>query len=618
MTSRQTKVGLTLAAVIVLAVAGTFGTREVVRWRDDEAERMKCANNLKTLALAIHDYSGKNGDRLPPAYVLGNDGKPWHSWRVLILPYLNRGDLYEKYHFDEPWNGPHNIQLIDQMPDVFGCPADQERDLGKTSYFAIVGSQTMWPGPRTPTYEEITTEGDGTSNTFMILESTPTDVAWTEPRDITMQELFPNDDDIGPRFASRHDRVIQVVMGDGAVRQVRFPFQEGARRYLHAYVTAWTGKPYKGEWLPGEEQVVDVGEFPPEVGAEILAATDIVAHMHGRISTQHNTSWCATAQIAWDELRQKLGVAPKIADCEIAAGLGKTPFPLSALDPAAYVAKMGAIEDGIQDKIRAEMKSRFPEIEPNLKLTVVPDDDRPGVIMYCFLKKNLPFKTRFDRLREPLVFHAPSGDVRVKSFGFKKLKDAGSDASALNDEASVLNYVSEDDFVIQLQTKSDEIILAKVPPAATLRETLSVVQKRIGSAGHVRPRFENEESLMVPNLAFNVLRNYQELRGKIIDNFIYDGPIAKWKGWPYQMAESRQSVRFLLNERGARLESEALDSSFVGDSHEKIEPPKPRHFVLDKPFLLYVKEKKADVPYLVLWVANGEIMQKFEQSTRHP
>ena len=68
----------------------------------------------------------------------------------------------------------------------------------------------------------------------------------------------------------------------------------------------------------------------------------------------------------------------------------------------------------------------------------------------------------------------------------------------------------------------------------------------------------------------------------------------------------------------ARLESEALDSSFVGDSHEKIEPPKPRHFVLDKPFLLYVKEKKADVPYLVLWVANGEIMQKFEQSTRHP
>jgi len=35
--------------------------------------------------------------------------------------------------------------------------------------------------------------------------------------------------------------------------------------------------------------------------------------------------------------------------------------------------------------------------------------------------------------------------------------------------------------------------------------------------------------------------------------------------------------------------------------------------VLDRPFLLYVQEPKAEQPYLVLWVANGEIMKQFDE-----
>ena len=47
-----------------------------------------CANNLKQIAMALHVYENVNHS-FPPAFVRGPDGKPWHSWRVLILPYLD-------------------------------------------------------------------------------------------------------------------------------------------------------------------------------------------------------------------------------------------------------------------------------------------------------------------------------------------------------------------------------------------------------------------------------------------------------------------------------------------------------------------------------------------------
>ena len=47
----------------------------------------------------------------PPAYVADASGRPMHSWRVLILPYLDQQQLYDQYDFSEPWNGPNNQQL---------------------------------------------------------------------------------------------------------------------------------------------------------------------------------------------------------------------------------------------------------------------------------------------------------------------------------------------------------------------------------------------------------------------------------------------------------------------------------------------------------------------------
>src|SRR6476620_4852071 len=104
---------LFIAFVFVAGPAVDMGSREAAR-------RMQCSNNLHNIAIALQNYHDDHGS-FPPAYIAAADGKPMHSWRVLLLPYLDREDLYAKYRFDEPWDGPNNSQLHGQALKVFLC-----------------------------------------------------------------------------------------------------------------------------------------------------------------------------------------------------------------------------------------------------------------------------------------------------------------------------------------------------------------------------------------------------------------------------------------------------------------------------------------------------------------
>jgi hypothetical protein len=85
----------------------------------EAAARASC--NLGGVALALRNYHSAHG-ALPPAVLYSPEGKPLHSWRVLILPYLEYGDLYREFRLDEPWDSDHNIRLLDRMPREFSAP----------------------------------------------------------------------------------------------------------------------------------------------------------------------------------------------------------------------------------------------------------------------------------------------------------------------------------------------------------------------------------------------------------------------------------------------------------------------------------------------------------------
>ena len=125
-------------------------------------------------------YQAVNGS-FPPAYVADKNGRPMHSWRVLLLPYLDLNLLYQAYHFDEPWNGPHNRALADRMPSTYKCPDTPRSPASVTSYVVVVGPNTAFPGAKAIREAEIT---DGITNTIMIVEAARAGINWLEPRDL--------------------------------------------------------------------------------------------------------------------------------------------------------------------------------------------------------------------------------------------------------------------------------------------------------------------------------------------------------------------------------------------------------------------------------------------------
>ena len=176
---------------------------------------MHCADNLKQIAIALHTYHDTYKS-LPPAYIPDQNGKPMHSWRVLLLPFFEPQSFYQQYDFSEPWNGPYNIKLANLFSEVYQCPEEQHR--GKpvqTSYLAVVGPGTMWPGSKPACFKDAK---DGLSNVMMIVEVHNSGIQIFEPRDLdisTMATRINTKGGLG--ISSDHVKGAQVVFADGSV-----------------------------------------------------------------------------------------------------------------------------------------------------------------------------------------------------------------------------------------------------------------------------------------------------------------------------------------------------------------------------------------------------------------
>ena len=151
--------------------------------------RSRCPINIRRIVWALANYERQYGS-YPPPYIPDKTGKPMHSWRVLLLPFLREQQLYDKYNFDEPWNGPNNIKLVNSMPDVYSCPSSTDRQAngrGCTSYLAVVGPDTMWPSSSPRKRSEIT---DKAGDTVVVIEYHDPQIMWLEPRDLGFDEAL--------------------------------------------------------------------------------------------------------------------------------------------------------------------------------------------------------------------------------------------------------------------------------------------------------------------------------------------------------------------------------------------------------------------------------------------
>jgi Protein of unknown function (DUF1559)/BlaR1 peptidase M56 len=185
------------------------------------AQRAQSVNNLKQIGLAFHNYASANYHFPSPALLGGEQKKFPYSWRVALLPYLEQEPLYRQYHFDEPWDGPHNRTLIEQMPAVYSSPGPDggPSSRANASYYVFTGETTVLGNPCVPggknsdaTLSRIT---DGLSNTILAVES-QANVPWTKPDDIPFDPNGPI-----PALGGFWPDAFIVLMTDGSVRTIK-------------------------------------------------------------------------------------------------------------------------------------------------------------------------------------------------------------------------------------------------------------------------------------------------------------------------------------------------------------------------------------------------------------
>ena len=197
--------------------------RIIFQWnRSFPNQQTSCQNNLKQIGLAIHNYHDVF-NALPPLYTVDADGKPLHSWRVLILPFIEQAALYDAIRFDEPWDSEYNKQFHSRVIPQYVCPRNATEGDNNCHYSAIVGGDTPRSGGTfRPTLragergrDSFSRIADGTSNTLAVVEVKEA-FNWMDPTaDITLEEFMKGINADG-RAGSNHPGGANAVWFDGS------------------------------------------------------------------------------------------------------------------------------------------------------------------------------------------------------------------------------------------------------------------------------------------------------------------------------------------------------------------------------------------------------------------
>jgi hypothetical protein len=306
----------------------------------------------------------------------------------------------------------------------------------------------------------------------------------------------------------------------------------------------------------------------------------VFPHPFGKIVRGRNNVYCATFKLAWDQAEAG-GLAADAGESPFIEGLRLLRFHESDLSSDCFTVLCDTPE-----ACMAAVSESFPGAD-----AMLPKEIPSGTpVAFAYLRKELPFREAFDRLDDPLEFGNGPDTTQVSVFGNEDFQEYSERMTLHRRQITVVDYQDKDDFVIRLNTMSedDAVVLAKVPPNETLHRTVRAVQSRVRngySEQHERSKIQDGEAFVIPVVSLHLLRKYPELAGESADQWL-----------------AVQMIHFRLDEQGAMLESSALYAS-LGDEA-------PRRFVIDRPFLIYLQQRDSKEPYLAVWVENAEVLEE--------
>ena len=220
-----------IAALTALLLPATRSARPAAR-------RAQCTNNLKQIALALYNYE-QMYNALPPAHTIDAEGQPLHSWRTLILPFLEQEPLHRSIDLTKPWNDPSNATALATRIAVFQCPEVLELT-NRTTYQAIVAPHGFLLPNGARRLSDIT---DPHGETLAVIEADDEHaVPWMAPVDADESLVLG----LGPATKHHHAGGMNASFIDGSVRFVKAGTPAQVRR---AWITiSGHDNTFKNDW----------------------------------------------------------------------------------------------------------------------------------------------------------------------------------------------------------------------------------------------------------------------------------------------------------------------------------------------------------------------------------
>lgn len=206
---------IALGLVVMVLLPAQRGAREAPR-------RHGCLNNTKHIVLAMLNYESAHGS-FPPAYTVDAQGNRLHSWRTLILPFMEEQELYDKIDLARPWDDPANAEAREALVQSYCCPSAPYEDEHLTTYVAVVGPDTMFPGSTPRTRDQVM----HTVSTICIVEvDADRAIHWMSPHDITLEDVLAE----WPAKKSYHPGGAMAGYLDGSARLLPQDIDRGELR----------------------------------------------------------------------------------------------------------------------------------------------------------------------------------------------------------------------------------------------------------------------------------------------------------------------------------------------------------------------------------------------------
>jgi hypothetical protein len=342
--------------------------------------------------------------------------------------------------------------------------------------------------------------------------------------------------------------------------------------------------------------------MPFDDTSDRLQQTVIVPTLDSPIPEGKSAIWCVTFQLAWNRLKDDVAKEPiQLTNAQpIADRLNRADHSEDDVGPDAVYAAAGLARDGIVERIRAQMASKFPKAPR-------PELDVPlgGAVAYAYLAASAKFDYPFFENDETFLFVDSAGkQTAVGSFGIRRKDDYA--YNRLRQQVQVLYCPQEalwseqeiPEFILDPCKTSQpyQIVLARVDRKPTLAETLADVDQRIATQpapdafmSQLHPR----DTLLVPNIVWRVSHRFKELEG---NDKQFLNPALRG----LYLDTALQTIQFRLDRSGAELASEA----------KLYKKPGASFFHFNRPFLVYMKKRGGTRPFFVMWVANAELLEK--------